>query len=1377
MQEQSKPEQGPATQPSAPGTAPRGRGYMRARAAAATLVVLTATLAGLGGGAWWWAGTDQSLAQTITQVQRWLPQGQSLDSSDVTGSLRHGGQIGWLRWQGPSLSVEVHQARLQWSLNALMHGQLQLGVVDIQRLQLAPQAAAESQASAAITPPASLSLPLHVHMPFLVHEVQWAGDAAVSAHNLEGQYTFDGQHHRLSFQNLRWAEGLYSAQAQLQAHAPMALSAELEGQVTVPTPGAGQPLPVHAEARLRGELAQPSAQLELTAQVHVQTPAPTQTPMTERAAPSRQPTNPQASVQATLHPWQAQPLAQGSATLQSIDLSSLWPKAPHTQLGGRIDAGPAPAGPPPGAWTLRLDLHNRVPGPWDAQRLPLAQLQAQAHWDGQQWTIPQAQARVNESGSQGEASATVHYTPGTNALDAEVQLQRLVPQALLHTLAATPIEGKLKARTETASDHTVSVPFELDIHPAVLPRDPQPQPAKTATQPLAIQQVQARGRWITPATPSEPMRLELANAQIQALRLQARASNLLWAWSSAAASPLRPLHVQGQVSASMPGATWNLKGHMQPREGAGQLDTEVTDAHALHQWLMRLPGLPAHMPSPMRAASTQGRLAMQLQWQGGWEGQPWITPVGSAPNGKAPPLQLQAQLTVPRLDYAAPGSEALQLRDAQLQLSGSAAKTRMTTQGSANTPPGQLQWQTVIDTGWATPQQWQAQIQELRVGLRSAGTQAPWTATLAAPVRVQWQSNAAAQWQLSAGALQLAAPLPGQATMRWDATRLQSASNGLPRIQSKGELQALPLAWLDALPRQTTAELPLLQRMGISTDMLLRGQWNLESDPQWRARVSLGRAAGDLRLLDRAAPATAPGAQRTNAAGVEDAEVSLELNATDALAQLRWKSQRAGTVAARLSTRWTPEGDTPWPTDAPLNGTLHANLPDVGVWSAMAPPGWRVNGTLDAEATLSGNRQAPRWSGSLAAQDLAVRSALDGVDLQGGSLRAVLSGNELRVTELRLQGGRGGKARIPGLSGNRTPPPDDGGALTIKGWLRWADSPDATSRHALEMDLRAEAQALQVLARADRQASISGQAQATLSQGQLALSGLLKVDRATILLPEDSTPTLGQDVVVTSAALRQAAKQAQTGGASETGRPAIAPTLAVTLDLGPDFALQGHGITTRLKGTIVLRDAPSPGAAPLVTGELQTDQGRYRAWGQLLNVETGLIRFNGAYNNPSLDILALRPNITVRAGVQVTGSAMAPRVKLYSDPDLPDAEKLAWVVMGRDATAGGAEAAMLQQAALALLGSRGQDNSSRIAQRLGLDEIGFRGASSTTEANAAALTLGKRLSKDMYLSYERSLSGTMGTLYVFYDLSRRLTLRGQTGATSALDVIYTMRFD
>src|SRR3989344_5428400 len=167
------------------------------------------------------------------------------------------------------------------------------------------------------------------------------------------------------------------------------------------------------------------------------------------------------------------------------------------------------------------------------------------------------------------------------------------------------------------------------------------------------------------------------------------------------------------------------------------------------------------------------------------------------------------------------------------------------------------------------------------------------------------------------------------------------------------------------------------------------------------------------------------------------------------------------------------------------------------------------------------------------------------------------------------------------------------------------------------MSLQAEAKALQVLVRADRQISVSGQLQAQLQQGQISLRGKLTTDRATIILPDETAPTLGSDVVVRSAAKdREDQAKAQAAAAKP-------PDIAITLNLGRDFALQGQGITTRLTGEVDIRSSAVPGAPPRVTGEVRTDEGRYRAWGQMLDVETGLIRFNGPYNNPSLDILAL----------------------------------------------------------------------------------------------------------------------------------------------------------
>ena len=230
--------------------------------------------------------------------------------------------------------------------------------------------------------------------------------------------------------------------------------------------------------------------------------------------------------------------------------------------------------------------------------------------------------------------------------------------------------------------------------------------------------------------------------------------------------------------------------------------------------------------------------------------------------------------------------------------------------------------------------------------------------------------------------------------------------------------------------------------------------------------------------------------------------------------------------------------------------------------------------------------------------------------------------------------------------------------------------------------------------------------------------------------------------------------------------------------------MRGSGLSTLLEGSVELRNA-GRSLAPRLSGTLRTAQGTYKAYGQQLDIEEGVLRFTGPYDNPSLDILAIRPNLTQRVGVQISGTAQFPVVRLYADPDLPDSEKLAWLVLGRSGANGGAESAMLQQAALALLGNKAGATGG-IADVFGLDEISLRSGSdgdalptsgTGTGATGATVTLGKRISRDFYVAYERSLAGTVGTLSIFYDLSRRFTLRGQTGEQSAVDLIFTLRYD
>ena len=1401
---------GSATPATAPARGMRGLGARRAlRFMGWLLVGLCALVLTVGTLAWWWSGRDNSLATLLARAGQYLPAGQTLDSREVSGSLRSGGRIGWLRWSSPTLRIEISDARVGWQLAPLLQRRLELGEAHIANVTITPLGPPSTEPP---TPPDTLVLPLQIGLPFRIDRLQWAGIAAVQALGLVGDYRFDGRQHHLTIGNVALAQGRYTVRATLDAQAPMALDAMVDGSVHQAVPGSSASVQVQAHATLKGTLSTAAAQLQLDARLRplasdpqaAETAAPpapsppaaqgtTPEPAQQRApsTPASVPDTMQADLQATLVPWAHQPVLHARATLRAVNLATLWPQAPATLLHGTLQAGPTVA-PDAAGWAVQAKIHNELAGAWDQSRLPLTALAASATWNGTRWSIPGATASVG----QGTAALQGHYTPATGAIEGQAQLRNLPPEALHSALAAAPLSGSVVAQTQGSG----SIAFSADIK-AVQTRTPR-------TAALRINALQAKGQW--QAQPGEgTVRLDRLLVDAMQARLEATALQVT----------LGPISAQGQLQLTVPGASAQAKGALAPRTGAGELQVQWTDADRTQRWLASLPG----MATALQGATLKGQAHLASRWTGGWQNlaeQLQAARAGRAPPVDKNPFTLQARLTAPQLDLTLPpgnagSATAVQLQFLRAELSGSLQQASLALDGQIRTGQLQATLHTRATGGLASAALWKAQVSALHLQAQDTASPGPWTLELSEPLALTAQlgptpaasgASGMVVVQAAAGQARITGPLPGSVALQWQPVRYQSGPGTASRLQSQGRLLGLPLAWLDALGLQGAPAVagqpaqPLLARLGLGGDMLLEGQWSVDAGATLRAQASLRRTTGDLRILTGEAPAvtvvqstgqgtgagsptaiTAP--QPGSRAGVRQAELTLEAEGEALRARLLWASERAGEIDASASTRITlgkTLADATWAPNAPLVATVRARLPDVGVWSALAPPGWRVRGTLDANATLSGTRTAPRWAGTLGADGLAVRSIVDGVDLQNGQLRATLRGDQLDLTEFSLQGGRGSSARIAGFSGNRTPAPQDGGTLTGSGRLNWGEP--GAGRSGLAMHITAEARALQVLVRADRQVSVSGQVQAQLQQGQFSLRGKLTTDRATIILPDESAPSLGSDVMVRSAAkdrahqakAQVAARASQQAAQAETARP---PAVAITLNLGHDFALQGQGITTRLTGELDIRSSTVPGAPPRVTGEVRTEAGRYRAWGQMLDVETGLIRFNGPYNDPALDILALRPNISVRAGVQVTGSALAPRVRLYSDPELPDAEKLSWVVLGRDAANGGAEAAVLQQAALTLLGRGGANLAAQAASRLGLDEIGFKGPGAGEDATSAALTFGKRLSKDMYVTYERSLSGTLGTLYIFYDLSRRLTLRGQTGEKSAVDIIYTVRYD
>lgn len=1397
-------------------SAPRRRRWLRALGwtIAAALLALALALGSL----LWWIGRDDSLNQTLQRVAGWLPVDQSLVAKEVTGSVKNGGRIGWLQWQSPTMKVEVREAQIGWQFRPLLLSRtLKLGEVHIAELRIASTPDPDQPAS---EPLQSLTLPVKIELPFRIDQIIWQGPPEAVVQDLHGRYEYTGTDHELKVSSLRFAQGAYQAQLKLQGAAPMALQAEATGDVQVPNPldksaDALNTIAVQAKVTAEGTLATEAARLAIKANASAEasTPGPvTQDPQAtepkreKSGRPSEAATaevgTMQADVEASIMPWRSQPLLAAKARLHNLDVSAFWPQGPRTLLTGQLQAGPDETVVPATnleaqPWNLNTRFSNALPGPWDKQRLPVAELTARIDFDGQQWQVDDSRIQIGK----GHIALGGQFTPSTRLFEGLATVEQLNPADLYSTLEASPLQGRISAKAvqadvDSSDPATSKIVFDANLQAASGKRD---SPA------LRIQTLAASGQWQAPL-------LQLEKLQLQALQASVDARSVEFNTETQQA--------KARLKATAPGAQLSIEGQMGPASGAVQSQLQLGSMSTLTQWLRKLPGV----KDPLSGAQLDGSADLQLALKGGWEN---LLKRLSAAHGAAIPasgLQIQAKLRAEKIRYLPAGTAAEQsaiLPALALSIDGSPENARVGLTAQAQQAGKSIQIDTTLQAGLTggkamAPLDWQASLDKLQAQFTpDKNKPGPWVMQLqpGAPVQIQQRTSGSTvlstAYQFSAGKLQItppklslrrtsSEPLP-PAQLTWEASSVTRAGSGQWGVRSAGQALEIPLAWVDAF--SLGDDDPPLEAAGISGDLSFNARWNLDTlGKDLKADLTVERAAGDLRLavddgssttvIQTTGPtATRAGGTRTRQIGgagmrsrIKDMRLNVQAQGSQVNAKLLWDSERAGKLNADLRTQLSYQQDG-WtlPATAPLSGQLHANMPDMGLWSLFAPPGWRIQGSLAADASISGTLQDPKWQGDIKADGLNIVSLLDGVDLRDGILRAKLQGTRLDITELRLKGGKGSQARILGYSGNLTRAPEDGGQLTGSGYAQF--TPSGTGPESgLSMNLQAKASKLQVLVRADRQVSVSGDLQARLEQGQFTLRGDLTVDRASIILPEESAPSLDKDVVVRSSASRKAEEEERRRSEQQARKeqaratPRKVPDILVKLDMGRDFALQGFGITTRLLGQLEVRGASYIGGPPSVTGEIRTEQGRYRAWGQSLNVETGLIRFNGPYNNPSLDILALRPNIAVKAGVQVLGTASAPRVLLYSDPALPDAEKLSWVVMGRDPASGGASSALLQQAAMALLAG-GNSSSGKIAGSLGLDEVGFKGGGDGTDAAGAALTMGKRISDKLYLTYEQSLSGAMGIIYIFYDLSRSVTLRAQTGMTSAMDIVYTVRKD
>ena len=479
-----------------------------------------------------------------------------------------------------------------------------------------------------------------------------------------------------------------------------------------------------------------------------------------------------------------------------------------------------------------------------------------------------------------------------------------------------------------------------------------------------------------------------------------------------------------------------------------------------------------------------------------------------------------------------------------------------------------------------------------------------------------------------------------------------------------------------------------------------------------------------------------------------------------------------GQLEATMLDAWTLNRRAAW------QGSLRGEIPDLGWVAELLGETWRSGGRFNGELKLGGTPEHPLASGQFRGEELALTLPEQGMRLTNGVLDARLDDNLLRVSQLAFDSPLQPAPRTlqreaaDVLAEKATRP----GRLEIAGQMRVDRASDGAT-----LDLRLDRVGVYQLP--GQWMLVSGDGNISLIKDALRVRGRLAVDAAFWQMAPMGAPRLSDDVVVKTA----------DGAPAPTGfRPRL--DLDVDTDLGRNFHFRGLGLEARLAGSVRLRAEGRD--LPRASGRIRTQGGRYDAFGQQLEIERGILTFQGLLDNPAIDALAVRRGLAVEAGVQISGTVQRPIVRLVSDPDVPDVEKLSWLVLGHGPEQGGAGAAgLLLSAAGSLFGNDSGGLMRQIKQGFGIDEFSVRqgeigdsggrqigsrvvGGSFNTASGTGdqIVSVGRRLSRNVLLSYDQALGRAGSVVKLTVSLNRQVSLVARAGTDNALDMLYTITF-
>lgn len=389
--------------------------------------------------------------------------------------------------------------------------------------------------------------------------------------------------------------------------------------------------------------------------------------------------------------------------------------------------------------------------------------------------------------------------------------------------------------------------------------------------------------------------------------------------------------------------------------------------------------------------------------------------------------------------------------------------------------------------------------------------------------------------------------------------------------------------------------------------------------------------------------------------------------------------------------------------DAPLTGSVKADVPMATVAPYLRALGHEVKGLLKADAAIAGTVAKPAVTGAMRFTDGAYTHLVHGICLENADMAASFDGDTVRLTKLTAAG----------LDGE--------GTLSGTG---------AVSLSARTVDIAVSMERLELLCEGIAKGEIAGDIAVKGTFDDILAKGEMILGPLAVAIPGGGASGIPSIDVV------KPPKEGEKAGEIEESGADIRLDIAIRAP-GRIF-VRGRGLDAEFKGDLSLQ---GNAANPVITGTLETERGSFSALGRTLRLDKGVIRFAGT--RPPLPFIDIAAVTNTEGGYQISlgleGPAVKPSLKLSSTPALPQDEALARLLFGKALSEiTPLQAARLAQSAASLAGagSGGPGIFDKVRNIIGVDTLNI----GTDADGGSSLGAGKYITDKVFVGIEQGAS-------------------------------------